>query len=82
VHLGERDGRKLYEQSDAGCHPEHGQAMSDDECFKSYPVVERLGEGRVAHFLAYALDHGVHLIVYRTAGVFNAQPDQHPFGVH
>jgi len=30
-------------------------------------------------FLAYALDHGVHLTGYCT--VIVAQPDQHPFGV-
>lgn len=81
MHLGESDGRIRYERGDAGHHPENRQALHDDERFKAHPVGEQLGEGRVAHFLAYALDHGVHFIIHRTAGVVAAQPDKRFFGV-
>jgi len=37
---------------------------TNDRRFKAKPIDEQLSERRVAHFLAYALDHAVHFIVY------------------
>lgn len=81
VHLGERDGRVRYERGDAGHHPEHGQALHDDQRLETHPVGEQLGERRVTHLLAYALHHRVHLVVHRASGVVAPEPDQRPFGV-